>query len=53
MLQDQLVFQIDFILVQKDFCRPFARKAANMFSAHVVADAFLDHIRYSRSEVSF
>ena len=51
MLQDQLVFQVDFILVQKDFCGPFVRK--NVFSARVVADAFLDHIRYSRSEVSF
>ena len=46
-MQDQQFFQGDFIPVQKGFCRPYFRKAANMYTPLVVADAFLDHIRYS------
>ena len=43
-IQEQQFFQVDFIPVQKGSCRQNFRKATNMFSPLVVADAFLDHI---------
>ena len=47
-LQDQRLSHVDCIPVQNGFCRPFSpRTAKKMFSAHFIADAFLDDIRYS------
>ena len=39
---------VDFISVQNDFCRPCFLRAAKIFWARFITEAFLDHIRYSR-----
>ena len=48
---DQQLLHVDFISVQNGFCRPFLIRAAKMFSDRFIAEALLDHIRYSTAGI--